>query len=169
MVNLLLSVENVIHMEHKSPVEYLVSAERVDAQGGIADCKSAKIALDTDLAGRADAFNPAELFLAAIAACMLKGIERVMPMLKFQLRSVTVRLTGRRQDAPPKMIGVEYELWVETEEPERRLELLHRNVRNFGTIFNTVLAACPLEGMIHRGLPPWRRDASRSADLPEAR
>jgi hypothetical protein len=100
---------------------------------------------------------------------MLKGIERVMPMLKFQLRSVAVRLTGRRQDAPPKMIGVEYELWVETEEPDRRLDLLHRNVRNFGTIFNTVLAACPLEGTIHRGLPPWRRDASRSADLPEAR
>ena len=147
--------------------EYIVTAQRVDAAGSLAQCKDAQIVLDTALPGRADAFNPAELFLAAIAACMLKGIERVMPMLKFQLRSVTVRLTGRRQDAPPKMIGVEYELWVETEEPERRLDLLHRNVRNFGTIFNTVLAACPLEGTIHRGLPPWR-EAKRGGDTAEA-
>ena len=76
--------------------EYIVTAQRVDAAGSLAQCKDAQIVLDTALPGRADAFNPAELFLAAIAACMLKGIERVMPMLKIQLRSVTVRLTGRR-------------------------------------------------------------------------
>ncbi len=35
------------------------------------------------LCGRPDAFNPAELFLAALAACMIKGIERAIPMLNF--------------------------------------------------------------------------------------
>jgi hypothetical protein len=29
------------------------------------------------MAGRADAFNPAELLLASLAACILKGTERV--------------------------------------------------------------------------------------------
>jgi len=143
-------------MDNKPALEYHVSAERLDAHGSLAICKSAKIPLDTDIAGRIDAFNPAELLLAAIAACMIKGIERMTPMLKFRLRGVDVRLTGRRQDSPPKMIGIEYELWVETDEPDRRLDLLHHNVRNFGTIFNTVSAACPLEGTIHRGVPPWR-------------
>jgi uncharacterized OsmC-like protein len=137
-------------------LEYLVTARRIDSHGSLARCKHAEITLDTDLAGRADAFNPAELFLAAIAACMLKGIERVTPMLKFRLRGVAVRLLGQRQDSPPKMLGVKYELWVDTDEPERRLNLLHDNVRKFGTIFNTVSAACPLEGQIHRGAPPWR-------------
>jgi uncharacterized OsmC-like protein len=137
-------------------LEYLVTANRVDAHGSAAQCKDAGITLDTDIAGRADAFNPAELFLASIAACMLKGIERVTPILKFSLRGVAVRLVGGRQDSPPKMISVEYELWVDTDEPDRRLALLHDNVRKFGTIFNTVSAACPLEGTIHRGMPPWR-------------
>lgn len=136
-------------------LEYRVTARRVDAHGSAARCKDATVALDTDVAGRADAFNPAELFLAAIAACMLKGIERVTPVLKFQLRGVGVRLVGRRQDSPPKMMGVEYELWVDTEEADRRLALLHENVRKFGTIFNTVAAACSLEGTIRRGVPPW--------------
>jgi uncharacterized OsmC-like protein len=145
--------------------EYAVTARRVDVGGGHASCKNAQILLDTALPGRADAFNPAELFLAAIAACMIKGIERITPMLKFRLQGAAVRLVGRRQDAPPKMIGVEYEPWIETDEPDRRLELLHHNVRNFVTIFNTVLAACPLEGTIHCGVPPWRERVGPGVDF----
>lgn len=136
-------------------LEYRVTARRVDAHGSAARCKDAVITLDTDVAGRADAFNPAELLLAAIAACMLKGIERVTPVLKFQSHGVAVRVVGQRQDSPPKMISVGYELWVDTDEPDRRLALLHDNVRKFGTIFNTVAAACPLDGTIRRGVPPW--------------
>ena len=100
--------------------------------------------------GRADAFNPAELFLAAIAACMLKGIERATPMLKFNLRGVEVKLHGVRQDSPPIMISIDYELIVDTDESDRRLELLHTNVRKFGTISNTVAAATRLEGHVIR-------------------
>lgn len=131
-------------------LEYKVSAKRHDAHGSIARCKDAEIVLDTDVNGRADAFNPAELFLAAIAACMIKGIERAIPMLKFNLRGVEVKLHGVRQDSPPKMISIDYELIVDTDESDRRLELLHTNLRKFGTISNTVAAAARLEGRIGR-------------------
>lgn len=83
-------------------MEYLVRARRLDAHGSVATAKAAEIVLDTDLAGRADAFNPAELFLASVAACMIKGIERVTPMLKFELRTVEIRLHAVRQDSPRK-------------------------------------------------------------------
>jgi uncharacterized OsmC-like protein len=131
-------------------LEYHVAARRIDTHGSTARCKDAEITLDTDVNGRADAFNPAELFLAAIAACMLKGIERVTPMLRFDLRGVEVKLHGVRQDSPPKMVSIDYELMVDTDEDDRRLELLHTNVRKFGTIFNTVSAATRLEGRIIR-------------------
>ena len=84
-------------------LEYDVVAKRIDAHGSTARCKDAKIVLDTDVNGRPDAFNPAELFLAAIAACMIKGIERVAPMIHFQFSGVEVRLHGVRQDSPPFM------------------------------------------------------------------
>lgn len=131
-------------------LEYSVSASRIDAHGSEARTKDALIVLDTDVKGRPDAFNPAELFLAAISACMIKGIERVTPMLQFELRGVEVRLRGVRQDSPPKLISVDYDLIVDTDESDQRLELLHTNVRKYGTIYNTVAEATALTGTISR-------------------
>lgn len=42
-------------------LEYRVSARRIDSHGSEAMAKEARIVLDTDMAGRADAFNPALL------------------------------------------------------------------------------------------------------------
>lgn len=137
-------------LEMKPMLEYRVGARRIDPHGSVASTKDAEIVLDTDVNGRPDAFNPAELFLAAIAACMIKGIERVTPMIKFDLRGVEVKLHGVRQDSPPKMVSVDYELIVDTDETDQRLELLHTNVRKYGTISNTVAAATKLEGVIRR-------------------
>ena len=131
-------------------LEYSVAARRIDAHGSEARTKDAVIVLDTDVSGRPDAFNPAELFLAAIAACMIKGIERALPMLRFELRGVEVKLRGVRQDSPPRIVSVEYDLIVDTDEADHRLEPLHKNVRKFGTIYNTVAAATALDGRISR-------------------
>lgn len=131
-------------------LEYVVHARRVDAHGSIATAKDALICLDTDLAGRQDAFNPAELLLAAVAACMIKGIERVAPMLNFDLRGVEVKLQAVRQDSPPKILSITYDLIVDTSESEQRLDLLHKNVRKYGTISNTIALATALDGQITR-------------------
>jgi uncharacterized OsmC-like protein len=131
-------------------LEYDVVAKRMDAHGSLARCKDAEVTLDTAMKGRPDAFNPAELFLAAIAACMIKGIERVAPMIHFEFRGVEVRLHGVRQDSPPFMSLITYDLIVDTDEDDRRLDLLHQNVRKYGTISNTVAAATKLEGKILR-------------------
>lgn len=139
-------------------LEYQVTARRLDQHGSAARCKEAEIVLDTDIKGRADAFNPAELLLAAIAACMIKSIERAIPMLKFDLRGVDVKLHGVRQDSPPKMASIDYELVVDTDESDRRLELLHTNVRKFGTISNTIAAATELSGRIVRRASPASAD-----------
>lgn len=48
---------------------YEVVATRSDSHGSVARCKCTEITLDTDVNGRADACNPAELVLAAIAGC----------------------------------------------------------------------------------------------------
>lgn len=131
-------------------LDYNVSARRIDAHGAEATSQEARIVLDTDLQGRPDAFNPAELLLASVAACMLKSIERVTPMLQFRLEGVDISLTGQRQDTPPQMVAIQYEIVVETGETDQRLDLLHRNIRKFGTISNTVAAALDLQGTIRR-------------------
>jgi len=130
--------------------DYRVQARRIDAHGSLATAKAAAVTLDTDLAGRQDAMNPVELLLSALAACMLKGIERVTPMLKFQVDGAEVRLEAVRQDAPPKLTLIRYEIIVDSPESDQRLDLLHRNVLKYGTISNTLSAAVPLEGTLRR-------------------
>jgi len=134
----------------RTKMTFDVRARRVDAHGSTAHCKDADIALDTDLGGRRDAFNPAELLLAALSACMLKGIERVTPILDFQLRGVEVRVHGVRQDVPPRMESIDYEILVDSDESDHRLELLHENVKKFGTVFNTVAPGTELRGVLRR-------------------
>jgi uncharacterized OsmC-like protein len=134
-----------------------VVSVRLSAQASEARCKQATITLDTDMAGNPQAFNPAELLLAALSACMIKGIERVTPILKFQLRGVEVKVHGVRQDVPPRLESISYEIIVDTDEPDRRLDLLHENVRKYGTVFNTVAPGTELTGVLHRRHPPHER------------
>jgi uncharacterized OsmC-like protein len=134
-----------------------VEIVRLNAHASVSRCKAAEIPLDTDLAGNPNAFNPAELLLAALSACIVKGIERVMPILKFDLRGVEVRVDGVRQDEPPKLESITYEIVVDTDEPDRRLELLHDNVKKFGTVFNSVAPGTQLSGVLRRRAPEEAR------------
>ena len=136
--------------EPAGKLSFHVIAHRLDAHGSVARCKGAELSLDTDLSGRPDAFNPAELLLAALSACMIKSIERVTPILKFQLRGVEVRVHGVRQDVPPRLESIDYEILVDSDESEQRLALLHDNVRRFGTVFNTVAPGTRLSGVLRR-------------------
>ncbi|MCC7243995.1 MAG: OsmC family protein [Acidobacteria bacterium] len=100
---------------------------------------------------REDAFNPAELLLGRPVALPAQGRRaRGAPMLTFELQSVEVRVHGVRQDVPPRMDRLDYEIQVDTDEPNRRLELLHENVKNYGTVFNTVAPGTQLTGPLSR-------------------
>ena len=90
--------------------------------------------------------GPADLLVGALAACILKGVERSRAMMPFDYRTVSVEVTGRRQDAPPRFTSFHYVIRLDTDEPPRRVEILHRNLKQFGTIYNTLAASCEIEG-----------------------
>lgn len=129
---------------------YSISARRTDDTGSTAHVREAQVTLDTSLAGRIDAFNPVELLLASLAACMIKGVERSAPMLKFGFSGVSVTLSAERQDMLPRVSVITYELVIDTDESDHRLELLHTNVRKYGTISNTLAQGATLIGAITR-------------------
>lgn len=131
-------------------LEYSITAERVGASGSLAMVRQAAISLDTTLEGRADAFNPAELLLGALAACIIKSAERAMPLLGFDLRGMSVQLHAERQDAPPRITAIDYLVTIDTDESDHRLELLHKNIRRYGTISNTLALALALDGRVTR-------------------
>ena len=131
-------------------LEYDLTATWQGETGSTALTHDATVDMDTTIAGGRGALNPAELLLAAVAACMIKGVERAAPMLKFSFTSLTVSLHATRQDAPPKMTSIVYRMMIGTEESDHRLELLHTNVRKYGTISNTIAGAVDLSGTVER-------------------
>lgn len=131
-------------------MEFNVLSKRISSEVSVSLCKNAKIDLDTNVNGSPNAFNPAELLLAALSACIIKGIERVVPILKFDLRGVEVKVHGVRQDSPPKLESINYEITVDTDESDHRLESLHTNVKKYGTVFNTVAPGTKLTGTLVR-------------------
>jgi len=92
--------------------------------------------------------GPADLLAAALAACILKNVERFSKILRFSYRRATAHVVVEREDPPPRIVRARYTLRVETDEPESRLELLHRNILKLGTITNTLAAATDLHGEI---------------------
>lgn len=92
--------------------------------------------------------GPAELLASAFAACILKNLERAGAMMPFVYESAEVDVNARRQDVPPQFVEIAYEIRVVTDEDPRRVEMLHRNITQFGTVFNTLAAACEVHGTL---------------------
>ena len=97
--------------------------------------------------------GPADLLAAALAACMLKNVERFAAILPFRYQQARIEVEVERDEPPPRIVRARYTLTIETDEPAHRLELLHRNILRFGTITNTLAAACELSGTIHAEPP----------------
>ncbi|MFF7639854.1 OsmC family protein [Streptomyces canus] len=98
--------------------------------------------------------GPAELLAASLAACLLKNLNRSGKLLPFRYTSAEVDVTAQRQDTPPKFTHFTYELRLVTDEPRRRIDLLHHNLRRYGTVYNTLAATCDIQGRIVTSPPP---------------
>lgn len=92
--------------------------------------------------------GPAQLLAAAFSACLMKNLERSGAILRFGYQRADIDVRARRQDAPPMFVEIEYQVRIVTDEDERRVNLLHRNLRQFGTVYNTLAAVCDVHGTV---------------------
>jgi uncharacterized OsmC-like protein len=108
--------------------------------------RAGRIAFDSSPVPGPDLPGPAELLGAAFAACLLKNVERFSGILPFRHSGASVHVELERQDSPPRFTRITYDLRVVTDEDERRVRLLHHNLRKHGTVFNTLAAVCEVSG-----------------------
>lgn len=90
------------------------------------------------------------MLLAARAACTVRGIERVAPILGLKLRGIEVRVHGVRRDVSPRIESIRYEVLVDTDEDNRRQALLDENIRKYGTVYSTLSPGTGLAGTVQR-------------------
>ena len=133
----------------RPPTEYVVRA-RGSADGSSAvRAAGATIGLDTAWgAAPTGEVGPAELLASAFAACLLKNLARTRQLLGFDYEEAEVEVRARRQDSPPRFVEIAYVLRVRTDEPARRLALVHLNLRKFGTVYNTLASVCDVHGTV---------------------
>jgi len=131
-----------------APTTYTVEARVVRAGVSAATLKRSVVEVDTS-AGQSDVLpGPADLLTMAFAACVLKNVERFSHILPFRYEAASIEVVASRQEAPPKMTRITYSLLLTTDEPEDRVDLLHRNIRRFGTIYNTLAPTCDVSGEV---------------------
>ena len=129
-------------------LEYDVQAEQVVPNVSTSRAKRAQIYFDSSPGQSEHLLNPAELLLSAFAACLLKNVERLTPILRFTYQRAAVHVHGVREDKPPRMASIDWTLTLWTDEPRTKVDLLDRNLRKQGTIYNTLAASCEVTGRI---------------------
>ncbi len=133
---------------NQSVMTYHVSAHSSGPGASATKIKETSVEFDTS-AGQSDVLpGPADLLTLAFAACVLKNVERFSKLLPFRYESASIEVTSEREAPPPRITRVVYTLRIRTDEPDQRVDLLHRNIKKFGTIYNTLAASCQVEGEI---------------------
>ncbi len=138
---------------HESILRHSVEAAVVQPGLARATSREASIEFGTSVEPSPSLMGPAELLASAFAACVLKNVERFARMLPFAYTTASIRVMLERQEKPPRITSVQYELHIVTAEPQHRVDLLHRNIVKYGTVYNTLAAVCPVSGSITAETP----------------
>ncbi|MEX0997704.1 MAG: OsmC family protein [Flavobacteriaceae bacterium] len=128
-------------------MKYTISATSAPETPGHIDIKETHISFGT-AANSSQLANPAEVFLSAFAACMLKNVARFSEMMPFQYYKATVEVTATREEKPPRIDQLTYALTIQSKDTGLNPMLLKKNIEKFGTIYNTMAKSCRIEGNI---------------------
>jgi uncharacterized OsmC-like protein len=129
--------------------EYHVSARTDSSGAAVIDAAGSPIlfhpAWDASVEGLP---GPAELLAGALAACLLKNLDRARCTLGFEYDAAEVDVTVERQERPPRFVAMAYTLRVTTDESEGRVALMHSHLRQFGSVYNTLASVCHVQGSV---------------------
>lgn len=129
-------------------MNYQIKASSIFNQDAVIHIKESEIDFGTTVPTADTLPNPAELFLGAFSACMLKNVERFSAMMKFSYTKATVEVQATRLESPPRMDNITYQLTIYSNDVNLNTILLKKNIEKFGTIYNTVKLSCTISGTI---------------------
>lgn len=129
-------------------MDYAIKAQSEHKNNASIVVKQTQIKFGTTADSSSELANPAELFLSAFAACILKNVERFSQMMKYDYETAEITVNATRLENPPRMDEVNYELIIYSKDKRLNVELLKKNIEKFGTIFNTVKSSCAINGQI---------------------
>jgi uncharacterized OsmC-like protein len=128
-------------------MEYSITANSSDSGVGEVDAKNNHYTFGISKDHKEMA-GPVEILLSAFAACCLKNVERFSSILNFPYEHAQIKVKGIRQDKPPLMKEIIYTLEIKSSDNNLNIDLLHKNIQKFGTIYNTLNQSSAITGEI---------------------
>lgn len=129
-------------------MNYQIKASSISNQDAVIHIKESNIDFGTTDQTAEKLPNPAELFLGAFAACILKNVERFSGMMHFTYSKATLEVNATRLENPPRMDDITYQLTIYSNDEKLNPALLQKNIEKYGTIYNTVKLSCAISGTI---------------------
>ncbi len=131
-------------------LEYNIKAESKTGGEAFVKVRQSSINFDATAENTVLLPNPAELLLSAFAACVLKNVERYSKKLHLPYKKARISVHGIRNDNPPYIKEINYVLEIDSDVPDKKLNMWHKNIVKFGTITNTMLRAAEVKGQIKK-------------------
>ena len=129
---------------------YEVQMRRESAQQVIARTRDLSLTLGAKRGDPGAGFNPVETLLSALGACLLTALQMVAELSRVPVTGMAIHLTGVRQDQPPQLVSVTYQLTIHTDAAEERLRRLVATAQRNSTVYQTLALAIPVSGTVVR-------------------
>ena len=135
---------------------YVVDVRRENEQHVVATTRDFSLTLGARRGDATAGFNPVETLLSAMASCLLTAVQMVAELSRVPIAGMAIQMTGVRQDQPPQLVSVTYQLTVHADVAEDRLTRLVETAKRNSTVYQTLALAIPVSGTVvrHNGALP---------------
>lgn len=94
--------------------------------------------------------SPAEMIGNALGSCLLINSQRIAKKMRMNFSALSVDLQVYRQEKPPKIVRIEYTIYIKTDGSEKQLEKLFDYTTKYSTTYNTLKDSVEIVGKIER-------------------
>lgn len=123
----------------RTGMTYTVNVASQDERHALAATRGHELTLNIKKGDGTAGFNAAETLLAALGACTLTNINAIAAKMRLKLNDAQMTFTATRQDEPPILTEIRYELLLDSPEPPDKLEELYRLAIKWGTVTSTLM------------------------------
>lgn len=132
----------------ETQLRYSIVVDRLDDKLAQANRDEHRLILSIKRNDRLYGFNAVETLLSALGSCLLTNVNDFSSKLRLNIKEARVYLTALRNDRPPKVASIEYELMFDSPDSIEKLEELHSYCKKWGTVYNTLADAIPINGKL---------------------
>lgn len=132
----------------RTGMTYTVAVSRLDERHARAAARGHELTLNIKKGDGSAGFNAAETLLAALGACTLTNVNTIAAKMRLKLNDAQVTFTATRQDEPPVLTEIRYELVLDSPEPPEKLADLYRLSVKWGTVTSTLIQGIAPTGQL---------------------